>query len=148
MLCHTCFVPSMKASVWYIIWQNPSGSWWDIVCFIFSLFKLTAEEDSLDGQFVKKWHKFETTPFADHSDWTWLNAVQHFISYWHLSWIWLVGHCDLILGWLVVSGLTALWDSISVYIGPSPREREKEVRNDRRETQCPINPNPHLLQAL
>ena len=26
-------------------------------------------------------------------------------------------------GWLVVLGLTALWDSISVYIGPSPRER-------------------------
>ena len=26
-------------------------------------------------------------------------------------------------GWLVV-GLTALWDSISVYIGPSPRQKE------------------------
>ena len=34
-------------------------------------------------------------------------------------------------GWLVVLGLTALWDSISVYIGPSPREREKEKRSDR-----------------
>ncbi|MEW8488046.1 MAG: hypothetical protein AB2705_22960 [Candidatus Thiodiazotropha sp.] len=32
------------------------------------------------------------------------------------------------VGWLVVLGLTALWDSISVYIGPSPREREKEAR--------------------
>ena len=32
--------------------------------------------------------------------------------------------------WLVVLGLTALGDSISVYIGPSPREREKEMRND------------------
>ena len=30
------------------------------------------------------------------------------------------------VGWLVVWGLTALWDSISVYIGPSPKEREKE----------------------
>ena len=34
-------------------------------------------------------------------------------------------------GWLVVLGLTALRDSISVYIGPSPREREKETRKDR-----------------
>ena len=35
------------------------------------------------------------------------------------------------VGWLVVLGLTALQDSISVYIGPSPREREKETRKDR-----------------
>ena len=28
--------------------------------------------------------------------------------------------------WLVVLGLKALWDSISVYIGPSPRERERK----------------------
>ena len=34
-------------------------------------------------------------------------------------------------GWLVGLGLTALRDSISVCIGPSPREREKEERNDR-----------------
>ena len=34
-------------------------------------------------------------------------------------------------GWLVVLGITALSDSISVYIGPSHREREKEERNDR-----------------
>ena len=33
-----------------------------------------------------------------------------------------------VVGWLVVLGLTALWDSISVYIGASPREREKERR--------------------
>ena len=32
---------------------------------------------------------------------------------------------------LAVSGITALWDSISVYIGPSPREREKEKRSER-----------------
>ena len=32
---------------------------------------------------------------------------------------------------LVVFGLTAVRDSISVYIGPSPREREKEERKDR-----------------
>ena len=33
-------------------------------------------------------------------------------------------------GWLVVLGLTALCDSISVYIGASPKEREKEERKD------------------
>ena len=33
--------------------------------------------------------------------------------------------------WLVVLGLTALLDNISVYIGPSPREREKEKTSDR-----------------
>ena len=49
-------------------------------------------------------------------------------------------------GWLVVLSLTALRDSISVYIGPSPREREKIKRNDRREKKCP-SPHPHPLQA-
>ena len=33
--------------------------------------------------------------------------------------------------WLVVLGLKALSDSISVYIGPSPKERKKEKRKDR-----------------
>ena len=51
------------------------------------------------------------------------------------------------LGWLVVLGLTALWDSISVYIGPSPKEREKEERNDRGEKNVQTTPHPHLLQA-
>ena len=37
------------------------------------------------------------------------------------------------VGWLVVLGLTALLDSISVYIEPSPKEREKEERKDRGE---------------
>ena len=37
------------------------------------------------------------------------------------------------VGWLVVLGLMALSDSISVYIGPSPKEREKEERKDRGE---------------
>ena len=40
---------------------------------------------------------------------------------------------NVTLGWLVVMGLTALRDSISVYIGPSPREREKGERIDRGE---------------
>ena len=35
--------------------------------------------------------------------------------------------------WLVVLGLTALSDSISVYTEPSPKEREKEKRKDRGE---------------
>ena len=35
------------------------------------------------------------------------------------------------IGSLVVLGLTVLWDNISVYIGPSPKEREKEERKDR-----------------
>ena len=34
---------------------------------------------------------------------------------------------NLLVGWLVVFGLTALLDSISVYIGPSPK-REGERR--------------------
>ena len=38
-----------------------------------------------------------------------------------------------IVDWLVVLGLTALRDSISVYIGPSPKERETEERKDRGE---------------
>ena len=39
----------------------------------------------------------------------------------------------MMIGWLVVLGLAALWDSISVYIGPSPKEWEKEERKDREE---------------
>ena len=52
----------------------------------------------------------------------------------------------MLVGWLVVLGLTALLDSISVHIGPSPKEGE-EKRKDRREKKCPNNPHPHLLQA-
>ena len=43
-------------------------------------------------------------------------------------------------GWLVVLDLTAFWDSISVYIGPSPKEREKQRGNDRREKIIPNTP--------
>ena len=39
----------------------------------------------------------------------------------------------LLVGWLVVFGLTAVGDSISVYIGPSAKEREKEKRKNRGE---------------
>ena len=54
------------------------------------------------------------------------------------------GEMVKIFGWLVVLGLTALWDSNSVYIGPSPRKREKEKRSDTWEKKCPNNPHPHL----
>ena len=36
-----------------------------------------------------------------------------------------------LVGWLVVLGLTALLDSISVYIEPSAKERETEEKKDR-----------------
>ena len=58
---------------------------------------------------------------------------------------WMEGQKDLV--GLLFLGLTALRDSISLYIGTSPRERKKEERNDRREKNCPNNPHPHLLQA-
>ena len=51
------------------------------------------------------------------------------------------------IGWLVVFGLTTLSESVSVYIGQSPKEREKEEWNDRRGKKSPNNPQPHLLQA-
>ena len=38
---------------------------------------------------------------------------------------WLSIAISTLVGWLVVLGLTTLWDSISFYIGPSPKEREK-----------------------
>ena len=50
------------------------------------------------------------------------------------------------IGWLFL-GLTALWDSILVYIGPSPRDMEKIKLNDRQEKKCSNNPHTHLLQA-
>ena len=47
---------------------------------------------------------------------------------------------DVFVGWLVVLGLAALRDSISVYIRPSLRESEKEERNDRREKKTYTQP--------
>ena len=41
--------------------------------------------------------------------------------------------------------LTALWDSILVYIRPSPREEERKKTDERKK--CPNNPYPHLLLA-
>ena len=52
-----------------------------------------------------------------------------------------------VLFWLVVLGLTALIDSILVYIGPSPREREKEERNDRREKTVQTTPPESTARA-
>ena len=39
-----------------------------------------------------------------------------------------LGQRSLRFHWLVVLGLPGLSDSISAYIGPSPREREKEEK--------------------
>ena len=50
-----------------------------------------------------------------------------------------------LVDWSIVWSLTAFSDSMSVYNGPSPREREKE-RNDRREKNAQTT-TPHLLQG-
>ena len=60
------------------------------------------------------------------------------------------------VGWFVVLGLASLWDSISVYIGPSPREKEKEKRmiGERKMSKQPplaptasaIRPCPTIIQ--
>ena len=36
---------------------------------------------------------------------------------------------------------------MSVYDGPSPRERVKEERNDKRDQKCRNSLHPHLLQT-
>ena len=56
-----------------------------------------------------------------------LNWVEHDKSF-TTSGPGLGGSENGLVGRLVVLGVTALWDSISVYIGPSPKEREKEER--------------------
>ena len=50
-------------------------------------------------------------------------------------------HEHYLVGWLFL-GLTVFWDSISVYIGPSPKEREKEKRKDRGEKKMSKQPPP------
>ena len=54
-----------------------------------------------------------------------------------------------IISWMVgCVGLNGpLKQYFSLYIGPSPKEREKEKRSDREEKKCPNNPHLHLLQA-
>ena len=53
-----------------------------------------------------------------------------------------------LVGWLVVLGLTTLWDSISVYIRPSPRETEKEKRSDRWEKNVRTTPPAPTASAI
>ena len=48
---------------------------------------------------------------------------------------------QILVGWLFW-GLTTLRDSISVYIGPFLREREKQEKNDRREKKMSKQPAP------
>ena len=64
--------------------------------------------------------------------------------------------CTSVVRFLVLSSMVGLLfgfkglfrpDSISVCIGPSPREREKEERNDRREKKYSNNLHPHPLQV-
>ena len=51
------------------------------------------------------------------------------------------------VSWLVVLGLKALSDSVSVYIRPSPKEGErKEKRKDERK-KCPNNPTAPTASA-
>ena len=59
------------------------------------------------------------------------------LNFYHSSWL---------VGWLVL-GLTALRDSISVYIGPSPKEREKEERRIDESKNVQNNPLPDRLIA-
>ena len=45
---------------------------------------------------------------------------------------WKVSNFGFVIGLLVVLGLTSRLDSISVYIGPSPREEERREMIDER----------------
>ena len=51
-------------------------------------------------------------------------------------------------GWSIVLGLTALLDSISIYIGPFLRERMKEKRNDSREKKIQTTPPEPTASAV
>ena len=62
---------------------------------------------------------------------------KHYSQYyflWHYSarqlYAWSARKYAHTVGWLVVLGLTALRDTISVYIGPSPGEREGRKKSD------------------
>ena len=71
----------------------------------------------------------------------------------HIHIIWFIAYINpnysvKLVGWLAVLGLTALRDSISVYIGPSPREREKETRKDRWEKNVQTIPPAPTASAV
>ena len=76
--------------------------------FTFFMLSVTSLE-CLTQAIPMRWHK-PTSIFAHE------RIFQINISTSHFGWL---------VGWLVL-GLTALSDNISVYIGPSPKEREKE----------------------
>ena len=59
-----------------------------------------------------------------------ISLLYSILSLLRLSYEQELGSHPQLVGWLVL-GLTALWDSISVYIWPSAKEREKEERKDR-----------------
>ena len=57
-------------------------------------------------------------------------------------------HISWRVGWSVgCLGLTALWDSISVYKRPSPRERGRKKTEMIDERKMSKQPHPHPLQA-
>ena len=59
-----------------------------------------------------------------------------------------IATCSVGFGWLVVLGLTALWDSISVYIGPSPREAERKEKRKTREKMSKQPPPAPIASAI
>ena len=55
---------------------------------------------------------------------------------------------DGMVGWLVALGFTALWDRISVYIGPSPREggrNQKRWTREKMSKQPPLTPTASAI---
>ena len=84
-----------------------------------------------------------------------MNFHQKLVVYYILDYFGILFILDWFVGWF---GLTALRDSISVYIGPSRKEREKEERKDRGEkmskqpppapTASAIGPCPIIIQIV
>ena len=58
----------------------------------------------------------------------------------HVLWI-------ILVGWLFL-GLSAFWDSISVYIGPSPREGERKEMIDERKNVPPPKVRGNILVSV
>ena len=64
-----------------------------------------------------------------------VNQISEFVEILYIKFFWqsfrkivLSFKIMIWVGWLVVFGLTALWDNISGYIGPSAKEREKQEK--------------------
>ena len=70
------------------------------------------------------------------------------ILHWRLKWGQMPAGLIIVVGWLVVLGLTALLDSISVYIGPSPREGERKGKRKTREKMSKHPPPAPTASAI